>query len=141
MIMSKQDTLCILGNGSHWSGLLELQGSARVESDFHGDIRMKGELVIGPEAEVRGTLTVGALEVFGRIVGDVVVERRLVLRKGAIIDGDIYAPRLESEDGARFNGKICMSGGPNVARSRADLLARPDHVSSRALPELRARNA
>ena len=139
--MSKQDTLCILGNGSHWSGLLEFEGSARIDSDFHGDIRTKGQLIIGPDAEVRGTLDVGELDVFGRVRGDVVAGRKLTLRAGASVEGNLDVGRIEAEEGSLLNGRIRMACSANEDRPRRSLFARHAEPLGSTLPRAWTKNA
>ncbi|MGE4292297.1 MAG: polymer-forming cytoskeletal protein [Desulfovibrio sp.] len=121
--MSKQETLSILGSGCRWNGLLEFNGTARIDSIFTGDIRTGGLLVVGPEAEVRGTLTVGELDVSGKVVGDVVAEGKLILRSGAELQGDLRVGTLEAEEGSVFNGRILTTLTHEVERPRRALIA------------------
>lgn len=122
--MSTKETLCILGNGSHWSGLLEFEGTARIDSDFHGDIRTRGQLIVGPDAQIRGTLIVGELDSYGCIEGEVQAERKVILRSGSELQGNLNTRQLETEDGSAFNGRIHMLKNSNNNQTRRALLAR-----------------
>jgi len=122
--MAKQDTLCILGNGSHWSGLLEFEGTARIDSEFTGDIRTSGQLIVGPDARITGTLSVGELEVFGVVDGKVQAERKIVLRNNSSLKGEVVTPRLITDEGALFSGKIHMVDMNEGNRARRAFFAR-----------------
>ncbi|SKA79024.1 Polymer-forming protein [Paucidesulfovibrio gracilis DSM 16080] len=123
--MKKHDALCILGKGSQWKGLLEFEGSGTIDSFFEGDIRTRGLLTIGPNGKVAGSLQVGELEVYGKVEGDVQAERKVLLRDGATLTGNIDSPCLASEEGASFTGKLNMLSGKGSPRARRTMLVRP----------------
>jgi cytoskeletal protein CcmA (bactofilin family) len=44
----------------------------------------------------------------GRVEGDLRAEEQVILRSSAVVQGDITAPRVVLEDGARFRGGVDM---------------------------------
>ena len=57
----------------------------------------------------------------GRVEGNLKAEEQVILRSAAIVEGDIAAPRVVLEDGARFRGGVDMGetlerGGRTASR-------------------------
>lgn len=76
-------------------------------------------LTIGPHGEVTADISGRVVAVEGRVEGDVVAEERAVLKGSAWVKGDVAAPSVIIEDGARFVGSIDMGEGTeNGSRKR-----------------------
>src|SRR5262249_44173951 len=65
----------LLGQGTRCEGKLLFEGRVRIDGEFHGDVVSSGTLIVGPTAEVRGTINVGSLIVCGGM-GDAKVGAR-----------------------------------------------------------------
>lgn len=90
--------------------------SGRVE----GTIDVPGHVVtIEAGAYVTAGVAAGAIVVSGTVHGSLVAEERIVLRAGAEVDGDLSAPRLAIEDGARACGKATVAGPAALDLARA----------------------
>lgn len=91
-----------------------------------GDITGRGDLVISgrvkgsvdlpdneADIEATGVMEGGILannvNVRGNVQGDIQARRKVTIFATGKVTGTIVAPRLEIEDGARFNGRIEMS--------------------------------
>lgn len=90
--------------------------SGRVE----GTIEMPGHmLTIEAGAHVIADVAAAAIVIGGTVSGSLVAEERIALRAGAEVDGELQAPRLAVEDGARVNGKATVTGAREVDLARA----------------------
>lgn len=76
-------------------------------------------LTVGPEGDLRANVRARIVKVKGRVRGDLVAEEQVVLQASARVQGDISAPRVVLEDGARFRGEIDM-GDPDEGLSAGD---------------------
>ena len=80
---------------------------------------------IGPSITIKGEVTgdedlliEGRIHITGRVVtvegeveGDLIADEQIILRGSARVEGDIKAPRVVLEDGARFRGLVDMGSG------------------------------
>lgn len=82
---------------------LVIQGhvDGTVELDQHA-------VTVGPDGEVKAAITGRVITVEGHVEGDLSAEEKIVLRSSASVEGDINAPRVMLEDGARFRGGVEM---------------------------------
>ncbi|MEM7408115.1 MAG: polymer-forming cytoskeletal protein [Pseudomonadota bacterium] len=86
-------------------GTEDLLVNGRVE----GSITLPhNRVVIGEEGRVQANVHAGVLEVFGTVEGDVRADEQVTLRASGDVVGNIAAPRVSIEDGARFRGAIDM---------------------------------
>lgn len=97
-----------LGAGTSFEGRLEFTGTAQISGAFKGEVVSQGVLSVGQGGEVEGNFTVGQLNVSGNLKGSATCTRKAVILRSAIYDGELKTPKLEMEDGARFEGRISM---------------------------------
>lgn len=76
-------------------------------------------VVVGPDGHVQGDVTARIVTVQGTVEGDLDAEEQAILRASARVRGDITAPRVVLEDGARFRGGIDMGEAPSPTRPHA----------------------
>jgi cytoskeletal protein CcmA (bactofilin family) len=80
-----------------------------IQGKVDGTVNLKQHSVtIGPEGEVRANITARVAVIEGKVEGNVVADEQVVLRSTARVQGDIAAPRVVLEDGARFRGGVDM---------------------------------
>jgi cytoskeletal protein CcmA (bactofilin family) len=90
--------------------------SGRVE----GTIDAPGQVVtIEAGAHVTANVAAAAIVVGGEVKGSLVGEQRISLRAGAEVQGNLTAPSLAVEDGARVRGKAQISGSERMNLARA----------------------
>lgn len=82
----------------------------RINGQFDGNLNTKGNLSIGPNAEVKANIEGEEVSVAGRLEGDVLASDLVVLFAGAQVLGNITSPRVVIQDGATIDGIISMSG-------------------------------
>ena len=80
-----------------------------IEGEVKGTVQLKdNSLVIGSQGRVRANVYARAIDVEGLTEGDLYGSERVNVRKSAQVKGNIIAPRVSLEDGARFKGSIEM---------------------------------
>ncbi len=90
-------------------GRMESQEDLILEGRFKGTISLKkNTLTVGENGSLEAEVHAHTLLVDGTVNGDLYASERLNIRKSARITGNIYAPRISLEDGARFRGSIDM---------------------------------
>jgi cytoskeletal protein CcmA (bactofilin family) len=108
----------LLGPGAQFEGTLVFQGRIRIEGRFKGEIRSEDVLIVGDAAEIDADIDVGALIVRGGSLRGAVRARQLVeIYAPGSVRGDIEAPQVFLEKGARFEGQCTMANGePSAAQ-------------------------
>lgn len=89
----------------------DLQGDEDlvVEGKVTGTVQLKSHtLTIGSQGQVKARVYAHTILVEGTVDGDLYASERISIRQSARIEGNIYAPRISLEDGARFRGTIDM---------------------------------
>lgn len=94
---------------------LAIQGELRgdedlvVEGKFKGTIQLKkNTLTIGTNGSIDAEVYAHTILVDGTVNGNLYASERISIRKSARITGNLFAPRISLEDGARFRGSIDM---------------------------------
>lgn len=94
---------------------LELEGAITGGEDLHIEGRVRGRIdlpehavTIGVRGRISASVHARMLAIEGEVDGNLVAEELLVLKKSARVRGDLVAPRVVIEDGARFQGTIDM---------------------------------
>lgn len=65
-------------------------------------------LQIGPDAHMEATTFARSIIVDGRVRGDLSAEQEIVVRATGDVQGNLSAPRIGLEEGAKFKGRIDM---------------------------------
>lgn len=93
-----------LGPGTVIEGKFSFDGPVRVDGTLTGEINSSSALIVGEQAQVNGTISVGSLVVLGMVEGPVHAEELVEIKSGGQLDGDIVTAKLIVEDGGCFNG-------------------------------------
>ncbi len=123
---SAESLTAFLDRGSRFEGTLSFQGSVRIDGIFEGDIVSGNTLVLGEQAEVKGTVTVDEVIISGSFAGTVMAANRIAIKQMAKVQADLKTPSLAIEEGAVFNGTISMgqleSSGKKDTRTDAEIM-------------------
>lgn len=90
----------------------ELTGDEDLQIDGHveGNVSLPGnELTIGATAKITAEVTAKAVQVIGKITGNVTATERIEVHSSGEVKGDIKAPKLLIQEGAVVNGSIQMT--------------------------------
>jgi cytoskeletal protein CcmA (bactofilin family) len=107
----------LIGAGSAFDGDLDVEGMLRVDGDVRGSIRVTGKIVVGAAGRVEASIRARSAIIGGLIKGDVYVSERLRLLSGGTVVGNVYAPRIEVEDGTCIHGYVEVSGDSDKAEA------------------------
>jgi cytoskeletal protein CcmA (bactofilin family) len=81
-----------------------------VEGRLEGRVKISKAFRVGPHGVVLAEVAAGTVVIAGRVVGNVSADERVELLPTGILEGNIQAPRIVISEGARFTGRIDMSG-------------------------------
>jgi len=96
-------SLSLIGDDLTITGNIVSEGEIQVDGNVQGDIQC-ASLVVGQDAQIRGSVVADDVVVRGRIVGSI-RGQRLSLQNSCHVEADISHKSLVIEQGAFFEGK------------------------------------
>ena len=96
----------ILGPGVNISGNIECPGFTRVDGNILGDLRAKGQVVIGEKARMKSNVSGTFITIGGVVCGNVVASEGIVILSTGLVRGDIITRRIQADDGCFIHGKV-----------------------------------
>ncbi len=101
--------IAVIGRSIRINGDLCGEEDLRIEGDVTGTVQLKNNtLTIGSEGKISANVYAKSVTVDGLMEGDIYGSERVNIRKNATVNGNITAPRVSLEDGAKFKGSIEM---------------------------------
>lgn len=102
------------------SGEEDLLIQGRVE----GTINLRqNHLTIGQEGKVNANIHAHTVIIEGSHKGDIFGEEKVIIRKTGNVNGNVTAPRISLEDGAKFKGSMDMEVKRSESSPRGDTAA------------------
>ena len=80
----------------------------KINGNFNGTLETKGTLTVGSAASVEAHIIGENIIIAGKVKGDVVAKKMLVLMPTAVLSGNISTPKLNIVEGAVFQGRCQM---------------------------------
>jgi cytoskeletal protein CcmA (bactofilin family) len=99
-----------------------------IQGRVDGSIDLKQHAItVGREGEVKANITGRIVTVEGKVEGNLSADEQVILKASATVQGDISAPRVVLEDGARFRGGVDMAdpATPKKQAATAPQAAKP----------------
>lgn len=83
-----------------------------IDGSVEGSVNLSSnELVIGQSGRINANMTANMIRVDGEVKGDINGNEKVIVSKTGRVQGNIVAPRVTLEDGAKFKGSIDMDPG------------------------------
>lgn len=102
----------VIGATMRIKGEISGEENLLIEGDVSGSVSLKGhDLTIGQKGVVEADLRAKTVKVEGQVTGDIEGEEKVVITQTGRVRGNITAPRVTLEDGAKFKGAIDMDPG------------------------------
>ena len=102
------DNITLLAKGVVLKGEIHVEGTVRIDGRLDGEIQTKGQVIIGEDGLVQGTILAGTVISSGRIKAKVTAIERVQLMKTATLIGEVVTPVLIMEEGAKLQGMTDM---------------------------------
>ena len=137
----------MIGRSIQINGDVRGDEDLRIEGDISGTVQLKNSnLTIGKEGKVRADVYAKSITVHGTTEGDLYATEAVNVHVDANVRGNITAPRVGLEQGARFKGSIEMDQeevdkalGKSSMKANAGQAAKPADV--RVAPASAAKGA
>lgn len=99
---------CTISAGVAINGRLSGDDEVIVFGSIEGTIALNNHLVVEEGGRVVADIDAQAVSVRGELNGEVVAHEVIQLLAGCMVTGNLRAPRVIIEEGARFKGNIDM---------------------------------
>ena len=101
--------VAVIGRSIQINGDVKGDEDLLIEGDVSGTVELRNNsLTIGKEGTVKADIYARSIAVDGTTDGDLFASERISIRASANVRGNMLAPRVSIEDGARFKGSIEM---------------------------------
>jgi cytoskeletal protein CcmA (bactofilin family) len=99
--------LAVIGKAMIIRGQIKSKEDLQVDGEVDGTLELPNcRLTVGPNGKVGAGATAREVDVLGSIDGDVDASKKITIRKGGRLVGDLRTAGIVIEDGAYFKGKI-----------------------------------
>lgn len=113
--IEKIDTL--IGKDTVFQGNITATGTIRIDGEFKGELKAKGDLVIGDTGKVEANIEARNVLIAGYLKGNIHASGRVDLAPSAKLYGDMKVKNLIIEEGALFKGNCIMDTGNNQSNA------------------------
>jgi cytoskeletal protein CcmA (bactofilin family) len=116
----------VVGTSVKLKGNLKSDGDITVDGSVNGEIKTKGTVTIGPNANIIASVHAKNVNVAGTVQGNVVATDRLNISESGRVYGDVSANILSISAGALFSGKSTMAD--NIKEPEIELVVETEEV-------------
>ncbi len=102
----------LIGQGTKVKGDIKSSNDIRIDGTIIGNVISQAKIIIGATGFVEGDIESNQADIVGKVSGNIKVKDLLLLRGESVVEGNIYASKLQVEPTSTFNGQCHM--GANV---------------------------
>ena len=106
--MSDNNSVSRISAGTVIKGEIISPNDIRIDCVFEGTLKVKGKVVVGNTATIKGDIICDNCDIFGKLDGNVYVKDTLGLKDGCVVNGNLHIRRISVELGSTFNGNCRM---------------------------------
>jgi len=118
--------ISIIGAGMTLVGDTDTDGSLRIEGTVRGSVRAGKSVVVGRDGLVDGSVFTQDAVIAGRVSGGIHAESRLELQATSEVAGEIVAPRMQVEEGAKVQGQVTVGKAVEGSDSQVERPQMPE---------------
>jgi cytoskeletal protein CcmA (bactofilin family) len=98
----------VLAEDFEFEGEMEFSKPLMLKGKFKGEVKATSDFIVAEGAEVEARIEGRFVDVRGKVTGNIEASERIDLGPTARVRGDLTAPEVVVEAGARFNGLCTM---------------------------------
>ncbi len=102
------ENFTLLAKDVDFKGVVNFDGTVRVDGRVEGEIHTTGTLIVGEHAVIKGIVSAGVLMNSGKINGTITAVEKIQILKPGVLVGDIRTPSIAIEEGSHFHGMCDM---------------------------------
>jgi cytoskeletal protein CcmA (bactofilin family) len=106
------ENFTLLAKDVDFKGIVNFDGTVRVDGRVEGEIHTTGTLIVGEHAIIKGVVSAAVLMNSGKINGTITAVEKIQILKPGVLVGDIRTPSIAIEEGSHFHGMCDMGLRP-----------------------------
>ncbi|MBQ9075692.1 MAG: polymer-forming cytoskeletal protein [Mogibacterium sp.] len=107
-MMPEGSSVSRISAGTVIKGEIISPNDIRIDCVFEGTLKVKGKVVVGESATIKGDIICDNADICGKLDGNVFVKDTLGLKDGCVVNGNLHIRRISVELGSTFNGNCKM---------------------------------
>ena len=108
--MKDQNINTFLGKDTGFEGILNFNGTVRIDGHFKGEITSaEGNLIVGEFGTIDADIHISHIFISGEIRGNIIADHKIDIHPSGKIIGNIQTPTLSLQEGAILDGDVRMS--------------------------------
>jgi cytoskeletal protein CcmA (bactofilin family) len=98
----------LISAGTTVKGDITSNSDLRIDGTIIGNVSSASKIVIGASGNVEGDISGNQADIVGKVSGNIKTKDLLQLRGDCVVNGNVYAGKLQVEPTATFNGQCHM---------------------------------
>ena len=119
----------IINAGTEIKGDISCSNDLRIDGTITGNINSSSKIVIGASGVVKGDISGNQADIVGKVSGNIKTKDLLQLRGECVVNGNLFAGKLQVEPAAMFNGQCHMGAGLEEGANIVDMKKNEPQVS------------
>jgi len=111
----------LISAGTTLKGDISSNADLRIDGTIIGNINSSAKIIIGSSGVVEGDIFGNNADIVGNVSGNIRAKELLQLRGECVVNGNIFAGKLQVEPSATFNGQCHM--GANIVDMTSNEIA------------------
>mgnify|MGYP002859282795 CR=1 FL=1 len=119
--MNQLQNRAVIGPSIRIKGELSGDEDVLIQGQVEGRIELKkNNVTVGKNGQIKADIYGKIVSVEGEVQGNLFSDEKIILRQSGVVRGNLKAPRVHLEDGAKFKGSIDMESSGDKQRSLTD---------------------
>lgn len=119
----------VIGPGTSFEGNVNATGIVRIDGVFRGEITTKGDIIVGEQGKVSGSLSSNNMIIAGNSDAALMCSGKLEIRATGKVVGDIEVDSIIIEDKALFNGQCKMKNSEDSVETSKKVVSKASEKS------------
>ena len=108
----------LIAPAAQLEGALTGTGDVRIEGRLQGTVTVDGHVIVNQGGSIDATIKARVVVVAGEVHGDVNATEKIELQPTARLTGNMTAPKILIQEGAKFEGQVFMEGDARHASKK-----------------------
>src|SRR4051812_35649445 len=122
----------LISAGTTLKGDISSNSDLRIDGTIIGNVSSAAKIVIGASGSVEGDLSGNQADIVGKVSGNIKTKDLLQLRSDSVVNGNVYAGKLQVEPTAIFNGQCHMGTSEKLSPSVVELAKSANGIKANA---------
>ena len=122
----------LISAGTTVKGDISSNSDLRIDGTIVGNVNSSSKIIIGDSGKVEGDISSNQADIVGKVSGNIKTKDLLQLRGECVINGNVYAGKLQVEPTATFNGQCHMGNIEKAAVNVAEIAKNGNGIKATA---------